>query len=62
MNDTSITYISSSLKLSTEDWQAYLKSVNGVEEWNLIIEQATRGKAKWMCFFDDKLEELIPQK
>lgn len=62
MNDTSMTYISSSLKLSTKDWQAYLKSVNGVEQWNLIIEQATRGKAKWMRFFDDKLEELIPQK
>lgn len=62
MNDTSITYISSSLKLSTKDWQAYLKSVNGVEEWKLIIEQATSGKAKWMRFFDDKLEELIPQK
>lgn len=62
MNDTSITYVSSSLKLSTKDWQAYLKSVNGVEQWNLIIEQATRGKAKWMRFFDDKLEELIPQK
>ncbi len=62
MNDTSITYISSPLKLSTKDWQAYLKSVSGVEEWKLIIEQSTRGKAKWMRFFDDKLEELTPQK
>jgi hypothetical protein len=62
MNDTSITYISSPLKLSTKDWQAYLKSVSGVEEWKLIIEQSTRGKAKWMRFFDDKLEELKPQK
>lgn len=62
MNDTSITYISSALKLSTKDWQAYLKSVSGVEEWKLIIEQSTRGKAKWMRFFDDKLEELTPQK
>jgi len=62
MNETSITYISSPLKLATKDWQAYLKSVNGVEEWKLIIEQSTRGKAKWMRFFDDKLEELTPQK
>lgn len=62
MNDTSITYISSALKLSTKDWQAYLKSASGVEEWKLIIEQSTRGKAKWMRFFDDKLEELTPQK
>lgn len=62
MNETSITYISSPLKLSTKDWQAYLKSVSGVEEWKLIIEQSTRGKAKWMRFFDDKLEELTPQK
>ncbi len=62
MNDTSITYISSALKLSTKDWQAYLKSVSGVEEWKLIIEQSTRGKAKWMRFADDKLEELKPVK
>lgn len=62
MNETSITYISSPIKLSTKDWQAYLKSVSGVEEWKLIIEQSTRGKAKWMRFFDDKLEELTPQK
>lgn len=62
MNDTSITYISSALRLSTKDWQAYLKSVSGVEEWKLIIEQSTRGKAKWMRFFDDKLEELKPVK
>lgn len=62
MNDTSITYISSALKLSTKDWLAYLKSASGVEEWKLIIEQSTRGKAKWMRFFDDKLEELTPQK
>lgn len=62
MNETSITYISSPIKLSTKDWQAYLKSVSGVEEWKLIIEQSTRGKAKWMRFFDDKLEELILQK
>jgi len=62
MNDTSITYISSTLKLSTKDWQAYLKSVNGVSDWKLIIEQGTRGKAKWMRFAEDKLEELKPVK
>jgi hypothetical protein len=39
-----------------------LKSVSGVEEWKLIIEQSTRGKAKWMRFADDKLEELKPVK
>lgn len=62
MNDTSITYISSALRLSTKDWQAYLKSVSGAEEWKLIIEQSTRGKAKWMRFVEDKLEELKPVK
>lgn len=62
MNDTSITYISSALKLSTKDWQAYLKSVHGVSDWKLIIEQGTRGKAKWMRFAEDKLEELKPVK
>lgn len=58
MNDTSITYISSALKLKTNDWLHYLKSVHGIEDWKLVIEQSARGKAKWFSVIEDKIEEL----
>ena len=47
VNDTSLTYITSPLKLDKNQWQQYLEKKNGVEEWDLVIVQKKGAKASW---------------
>lgn len=47
LNDTSITYISSPLKLDKSLWQQYLEKDRKIEAWDLVIAQRKGGKASW---------------
>lgn len=50
LNDTSITYISSSTKLNKEAWRLYFEEQNFVTEWDLILHQTRRGKVNWLSY------------
>ncbi len=47
VNDTSLTYISSPLKLDKNQWRQYLEKKNSIEEWDLVIVQRKGAKASW---------------
>jgi hypothetical protein len=50
LNDTSITYLSSSLPLDEKKWQKYLQLKNGVELWDLVVIQKKQRKAGWYYY------------
>jgi hypothetical protein len=47
VSDTSITYISSTAKLSKLDWLKYYKQHNGISNWKLLLYQKTKSKVEW---------------
>jgi hypothetical protein len=47
VNDTSLTYISSPLKLDKNQWQQYLEKNKGTTEWDIVIVQKKAAKASW---------------
>lgn len=47
VNDTSVTYISSPLKLDKNQWQQYLEKKDRVVDWDLVIVQKKGAKASW---------------
>lgn len=59
VNDTSITYVSSALKIKAEDWIEYFELKNEIEDWKYVIQQGTRAKAGWYKVVEGKKEELI---
>jgi hypothetical protein len=59
VNDTSITYVSSPLKIKAEDWLKYFELKNEIEDWKYVIHQGTRSKANWYKVVEGKKEELI---
>lgn len=50
VNDTSISYITSPLKLDKKQWQQYFEKKYEIEEWDLIIVQRKGAKASWEYF------------
>jgi hypothetical protein len=50
LNDTSITYITSSFKLDKEMWRLYFEKQNSFEELDLIMYQTRRGKVNWLSY------------
>ena len=50
LNDTSITFLSSSLPLDEKKWQKYLQLKNGVGFWDLVIIQKKQRKAGWYYY------------
>jgi hypothetical protein len=50
LNDTSITFITSPIKLDKELWRRYFEGQNNVKEWDLVLYQAKRGKVNWMTY------------
>jgi len=57
MNDTSITYISSSQKMNYVDWQEFFEKSQEIEDWKLLIQQGMRGKANWSRIEKGKIIE-----
>ena len=53
LNDTSITYISSSLPLDEQKWQNYLRLKDGIELWDLVVIQKKQRKAGWYQYAID---------
>ncbi len=47
VSDTSITYISSTAKLSKLDWLKYYKQHHGISNWKLVLHQKTKSKVEW---------------
>lgn len=56
INDTLITYFSSSTKLELNNWQQYLEKFYGIDQWDVVIWQQPRKKAVWMKY------DLLPGK
>jgi hypothetical protein len=50
LNDTSITYISSELKLDHKIWQQYLEKRQGVDLWDDVLIQRKGAKVEW-CYY-----------
>lgn len=62
VNDTSITYISSRINISAEDWMKYFEIKNEIVDWKIMIQQNTSSKAKWYMVAEGKKEEIIVEK
>lgn len=65
VNDTSITYFSSTLPLDEKSWQQFLEQQNGIEEWDNVIIQKAKRKAAWYSFMNDpitKKKKFLPFK
>jgi hypothetical protein len=63
VNDTSITYLSSTIKLDKVQWQQYLETNNGVDFWDLVIVQKKNGKAEWEYYGalkDSEKKQFLP--
>lgn len=60
INDTSLTYISSQIKLKSEDWLRYFELKNEIVDWKILIHQGTRAKANWFKVVEGKKEALEP--
>lgn len=60
VNDTSLTYISSQIKLKSEDWLRYFELKNELVDWRILIHQGTRAKANWFKVVEGKKEALDP--
>jgi len=50
INDTSMTYLTSKLKLDLNNWQQYLEKYDGVDQWDLVVWQQPRKNALWMRY------------
>lgn len=57
-SDTSLTFISSPIKLIADDWLKYFELQTEIKDWKLMIYQATRGKATWCSVIEGKKEPL----
>lgn len=60
VNDTSLTYISSQIKLKSEDWLRYFELKNEIVDWKILIHQGTRAKANWFKVVEGNKEALEP--
>ena len=58
LNDTSITYISSSKKMNYKDWQEFFVQSQNIQDWKLLIHQSLRGKANWSRIEKGKYFEI----
>lgn len=59
VNDTSLMYISSAIKLKSEDWLRYFELENEIVDWKILIQQGTRAKALWFNVVDGE-KEILP--
>jgi hypothetical protein len=57
VNDTSITFVSSPIKIDSKSWLAYFEKLK-IENWRLILEQTAGGKAKWNQLKKGEIETL----
>ena len=46
-NDTSITYITSRLRMRNSDWMNYFKDKDSIQNWKICLEQKHKGKVSW---------------
>ena len=58
VNDTSLTYISSQVKLNSDDWLSYFKLEKEIVNWKILIQQGARGKAFWFKVMNGEKESL----
>jgi len=58
VNDTSINYISSPMKVSEKNWIKYFELDQKIENWKYIIYQRTGAKANWYRVEENELLEL----
>lgn len=47
VNDTSLTYISSQIKLNPKQWVQYFEKNNAIDTWRYVLYQPNRAKASW---------------
>ena len=61
LNDTSLTYISSTLPLDENKWQTYLSLQYGNELWDIVVIQKKQRKAQWFEYKIDpsKKEDTV---
>ena len=52
VNDSSLIFITARQGLDFNAWLKYHKSLGHSSEWNYVIEQPRRGRAKWFTFVD----------
>jgi hypothetical protein len=57
LNDTSITYISSSLPLDEKKWQKYLSFKNKTALWDIVVVQKKQRKASWYSYTVDPVNK-----
>jgi hypothetical protein len=58
VNDSSITYITSSKKMQQDDWLNYFEKAHEIKNWKTVINQGSRAKATWFKVVDGKKEPL----
>lgn len=58
-NDTSLTYISSPIKLDVDDWLKYFELKSNIKDWKLLLYQGTRTKATWYKVVEGKKELIL---
>lgn len=59
VNDTVIIYVSAD-KLDFEQWTRFHEALGYEKDWNYIIEQKPRGKARWFRYEEDKKIKFAP--
>jgi hypothetical protein len=57
VNDTSITYVSSPVKIDFKSWLTYFEKLE-IENWRLMLEQNAGGKATWSQIKKGEIEAL----
>lgn len=58
VGDTSITFIESNSNVSFNEWEEFC-SIGGEEkDWNYVIEQRVRSKARWFVYYENNREVL----
>lgn len=50
VNDTSITYVSTSLNPNLKNWQRYFEKQYDIDQWDIVVWQQSRKKAVWMKY------------
>lgn len=58
LNDTCLFFIESTAKMDTKLWFDFLEKQEYKPDWKYVIEQGTRGKAKWFRFEEEKKVKL----
>ena len=58
VGDTSITFIESNLNLGFSEWENFQSIDDRTKDWNYVLEQRRRSKARWYVYRGNIKEEL----